>query len=512
MAGYGGMPGAAPAGAAPAAAPGASGAGGSAPPEYGYNIGNLIAGNTPWAGKGQPYQLTPQLSFETFSTPEAGVAAAYKNIAYHYGRGATTFQQLAGILGPKDDGKNPYLKGNNPDTWAAAVSSAAGLKPTDAIPINDPQAMARVMRGINVIEKGRPTVPDSAYLAGVSGQPAASGTTPSPVQPTQFTPPAQGAPQPPQGQQPAAPAIDYRNDPVLRDAADAARIAQGRGDLKGFQAARTQAAKRVAEMQQQAQQNANREVVIGPDGKPQVNRTVVDAKKEIAQAGAQPAAESEALKLNAKDAAETASAMQASGLKSRSALANVKQLGSLLNQIETGKLTSTTTQIKAWGKALGIDIGTDNVGPAQAAQALIGQMALNLRDPSAGAGMPGAMSDADRQFLTNMVPNLETTPEGRRLMLSYMGRIHEYNIGLAKAVSDYRRSARWATDPQGIHQVAQDYAAQHPIFSEEDIQAAQRAKGANPVPTEPKPEPPAAPGGVPTMDAIDAEMKRRGLK
>jgi hypothetical protein len=190
MPGAGGMPPALP----PAGAmPGAAGGTGQ-PQAYDFNVGNLIAGNTPWAGKGAPYQLTPNLAFETFADPVQGVAAAYKNIQYHYGRGATTFAQLAGILGPKDDGKNPYLKGNNPDAWATAVANAVGLKPTDPIPINDPQAMARVMRGINVVEKGRQTVPDGAYLAGVTGgqppvqqaavppgAPSASGTSP-PVQ------------------------------------------------------------------------------------------------------------------------------------------------------------------------------------------------------------------------------------------------------------------------------------------------------------------------------------------
>jgi hypothetical protein len=155
------------------------------PQEYDFNIGNLVATDTPWAGKGAPFKNKAGLVFETFSDPVAGVSAAYKNILFHVSRGADTFEKLAAILGPKDDGQNPYLKGNNPSAWAAHVARAVGLRPGDPIPVNDPQAMARMMRGINLIEKGRQTVPDQAYLAGVTGQQPTGG----PVQQAQYTPP-----------------------------------------------------------------------------------------------------------------------------------------------------------------------------------------------------------------------------------------------------------------------------------------------------------------------------------
>lgn len=131
---------------------------------YRNNIGNMIATDAPWKGKGAAHG-----AFETFGTPEEGVAANYKNVrsvAAGIGPNAT-LKDLAAKWAPADDGKNPMLKGNDPDVWARNVAKYSGLSADAPLPLDDPEKMAALMRGINRQEHGKETVPAKAYLDGV---------------------------------------------------------------------------------------------------------------------------------------------------------------------------------------------------------------------------------------------------------------------------------------------------------------------------------------------------------
>jgi hypothetical protein len=212
--------GSAPPTGAPAAggapSPGGQPTAGDRPPGYSYNIGNLVASGTPWSGQGQPWKAPNGLTFTTFNDPVSGVTAAYKNIQYHVGKGATDFYRLGNaVLGqPYDSNPDKTLNkyGDNAKVWAENVAKMAGLDPKAPIPVNDPQKMALVMRAINRMEHGRETVPPDAYLAGVTGRtiqnqtagttqpnpgPQAPGGGPSPVQPVQATQPPGAPPQAP---------------------------------------------------------------------------------------------------------------------------------------------------------------------------------------------------------------------------------------------------------------------------------------------------------------------------
>jgi hypothetical protein len=120
-----------------------------------------------------------------------------------------------------------------------------------------------------------------------------------------------------------------------------------------------------------------------------------------------------------------------------------QRLNSLLSQVNTGKFTGTTVDLKAMAKGLGVDLTAlgvaDNVAPAQAARALSNQMALELRNPAGGAGMPGAMSEQDRQFLLQMIPSLENDPSGNEKMIDYRIRLAKREQEVAKMARSYRK-------------------------------------------------------------------------
>lgn len=257
-----------------------------------------------------------------------------------------------------------------------------------------------------------------------------------------------------------------------------------------------------AREKQAATGERNALIVPGPDGQSVTNPAMPAAKGAVAgaEAGAKvaPALMQHQGELVIKDH----QAAQAAAQAARASTGNLDRLGSLLEQVNTNKFQGNTQQLKASAKALGVDLDAlgigDNVGVAQAAQALSQQLALQLRDPSNGGGMPGAMSDADRQFLQQMVPSITNDPNANKLMIDWQKKINQRTVEVGKIVNDYVRSPEFLKDPAGVYAKVREYADANPLF--------------DPAKDMPKPAA-AAPAGMPSMNAIDAEIERRkGLK
>lgn len=113
-----------------------------------------------------------------------------------------------------------------------------------------------------------------------------------------------------------------------------------------------------------------------------------------------------------------------------------QRLGQLLAQHDGGALSPKGLEIAKTLNSLGMNV--DPFLPnKEAATSLANKMALDLRNPAGGAGMPGAMSDSDRQFLQQMVPNLTTSAEGRRLMVSYAVAIEQRKQQVAQFARNF---------------------------------------------------------------------------
>lgn len=182
-----------------------------------------------------------------------------------------------------------------------------------------------------------------------------------------------------------------------------------------------------------------------------------------------PSQEKEYDKTVGKQFAETFGELQAGAREASSRNAQLDELDRLLSQAETGTLTPALTKVKALGKSLGMDLEalgiTDDVGPLQAAQALSGQLALQLRNPEGGAGMPGAMSDKDREFLQAMVPGLGQTPEGRKMLIAAQKKVNQRSIQVAKLARDYaNKNGRLDT---GFYDELAAFSEQNQLFEGE---------------------------------------------
>lgn len=153
------------------------------------------------------------------------------------------------------------------------------------------------------------------------------------------------------------------------------------------------------------------------------------------------------------------------GTSAQSKLNRYNRLGELLADVDTGKFTGAGLEVAKAARSLGFNV-SDKVGNLEAAQALSGEIALELRNPSGGAGMPGAMSDADRQFLQNMVPGLQTTPQGRTLMLETAKRLAQRDIDVARLAREYRR--RNGQINEGFYEELARFSEANPLFSQKN--------------------------------------------
>lgn len=143
----------------------------------------------------------------------------------------------------------------------------------------------------------------------------------------------------------------------------------------------------------------------------------------------------------------------------------LERLDKLLDETYTGIGGAQVQAAKKLGGLIGMDM--EGVGEAEAAQALAGELALQLRSPEGGAGMPGAMSDKDREFLESMVPDLATSKEGRKLMIETKKKLNKRNIEIAKMAREYRK-AHGRLD-EGFYDDLADYGDLNPMFDEGDL-------------------------------------------
>lgn len=140
-----------------------------------------------------------------------------------------------------------------------------------------------------------------------------------------------------------------------------------------------------------------------------------------------------------------------------------QRLGELLAQHDGGALSPKGLQIAKTLNSLGMNVDP-MLGNKEAAEALSSKMALDLRNPAGGAGMPGAMSDSDRQFLQNMVPNLSTSASGRRQMVGYAVAIEQRKQQVSQFARNYEQ--KYGRLDNGFFEQLQAWSSANPMFKQ----------------------------------------------
>lgn len=177
----------------------------------------------------------------------------------------------------------------------------------------------------------------------------------------------------------------------------------------------------------------------------------------------------------------------------RNTQANIDRLDQLLSDpsVYQGTGGERVLQAKRLAKSMGFDVG--DVGGAEAVQAISNQLALQARNPAGGAGMPGAMSDSDREYLKAMQPGLEKTPQGNKQIIDVNRKLNQRAIDVEKFRQGYIREHGRLNE--GFYAALNDWSEKNPMFP-----AQQRSPTAQRVQSQP------------TLNDIDAELKRRGIR
>lgn len=209
------------------------------------------------------------------------------------------------------------------------------------------------------------------------------------------------------------------------------------------------------------------EYEIGPDGQPRMRPGVFEAKQRIASAGAGKGAtfvqEREEDKAVGKSFGEQYVKIQNAGFGAQSRLSKVARLEQLLDGLATGKFTPMMTDVKAALESIGIRVDA-KLGNAQAAEALSNELALSARNTVDGGGMPGAMSDADREFLLKIVPGLAKTPAGNKQLIETNRRIAKRDSEIAKIAREYRKKN--GKLDEGFYDELHRFSEANPLFND----------------------------------------------
>jgi hypothetical protein len=153
--------------------------------------------------------------------------------------------------------------------------------------------------------------------------------------------------------------------------------------------------------------------------------------------------------------------IQKSGLAAGGKVNRVQRLNQLLEGVNTGKFAPLGVEVASAAQSLGFNIDP-KLGNKQAAEALANEMALEMRNPAGGAGMPGALSDKDREFLKMMTPGIEKTPEGRRLISESMVKLANREREVARMAREYRKKR--GTIDEGFYDELQSYSEKNQMF------------------------------------------------
>lgn len=150
--------------------------------------------------------------------------------------------------------------------------------------------------------------------------------------------------------------------------------------------------------------------------------------------------------------------------KARSELGTITRMSSLLRNTPTGKLTPILTDLAGYAESLGLKVDP-KLGEKEVIRSLSSQMALSARSTGEGAGMPGAMSDADRNFLVKMVPGLANSPRANEILLETMRRIAQRRIETARLAARYRQE-RGTFNSGDFLSYAEDYFKDKNMFDD----------------------------------------------
>ncbi len=150
---------------------------------------------------------------------------------------------------------------------------------------------------------------------------------------------------------------------------------------------------------------------------------------------------------------------------------------------DQGKWAGLRLEVRKGLNALGVPAG--DTSPMEVARGLSNKFALQLRDPSSGAGMPGALSDSDREFLKSMSTSIDNSPEANKLVIDIYRRMSQRTIDLENTRRSYVK--QHGRLDENFRSQLSDFVTTTPLFA--DMAGVTGSKSPSTPSTPPTPSP-----------------------
>ncbi|MCO5157596.1 MAG: hypothetical protein M9945_12750 [Aquamicrobium sp.] len=132
--------------------------------------------------------------------------------------------------------------------------------------------------------------------------------------------------------------------------------------------------------------------------------------------------------------------------------------------VRTGVGAEAELTLRQLGAALGMDTDPEKLAGGELIRAVQNRMALTMRSPDGGMGMPGALSDRDIKFLKDSQIGIDRSPEGNRRMLEAFRAMEGRKIEIARLADDYiEQNGRLDS---GFNRMVREHAEANPLFLE----------------------------------------------
>lgn len=129
--------------------------------------------------------------------------------------------------------------------------------------------------------------------------------------------------------------------------------------------------------------------------------------------------------------------------------------------VRTGVGGEAELGLRRMGQALGIG-DADKIAGGELVRSVQNRLALTMRNPDSGMGMPGAVSDRDITFLKDSQVGLDRSPEGNRQMLEAFRKLEQRKIEIAELADQYiQKNGRLDT---GFNDAVREFADANPMF------------------------------------------------
>jgi len=198
-----------------------------------------------------------------------------------------------------------------------------------------------------------------------------------------------------------------------------------------------------------------------PSGGRPVLQSVAEAEAQKAAALVGPKADTVYAEQTAKDVVEQRKSIMSAADAAPNNIAKYQQIGRLLADVDGGRLTPTGYDVASYLNSIGVKVNK-NLPNVEAARAMANEAALSLRNPSGGAGMPGALSDGDRKFLSGMTPNEAQSAQGRTKIIDTYIALQKRNQQVAEFARKYEN--KYGRLDNGFFSQLQGWANSNPLF------------------------------------------------